>query len=188
MVNDVYKKTLNNRKQIYISLGTVNNQNNNFYRNCINAFKNYDIDVVMSVGKDTDIKSLEDIPNNFCVKNSVNQIKVLQNSDAFITHCGMNSVNESLYYGVPMILFPQQSEQRMIANRVLDLGAGIMLKKNNIKDIKKSTLEVVNNDMYKENAIKLSKSFKSSGGAKKASDAILNIIDTKVMLQSKRKL
>ena len=68
----------------------------------------------------------------------------------------------------------------MVANRVFDLGAGIMLKKNNIEDIKKSTLEVVNNNMYKENAIKLSKTFKSSGGAKKASDVILKIIDTQI--------
>jgi len=178
VANDVYKKTLNNRKQIYISLGTVNNQNNNFYRNCINAFKNCDIDVVMSVGKDTDIKSLGDIPNNFCVKNSVRQIEVLQNTDVFITHCGMNSVNESLYYGVPMVLFPQHSEQKMVGQRVSDLGAGIMLKRNNIKAIKNMTLEVIGNNKYKENAMKLSKSFHCAGGGKKAVDAILNIIDT----------
>lgn len=178
VVNDVYKKTLNNRKQIYISLGTVNNQNHNFYRNCINAFKNCEIDVVMSVGKDTDIKSLGHIPNNFCVKNSVRQIEVLQNTDVFITHCGMNSVNESLYYGVPMVLFPQQSEQKMVGQRVSDLGAGIMLKRNNIKAIKNMTLEVIGNNKYKENAMKLSNSFHRAGGAKKAVDAILNIIDT----------
>lgn len=174
----VYKINLKTRKQIYISLGTVNNKNISFYKNCINAFENCDIDVVMSVGKDTDIKILGNIPNNFCIKNSLNQIEVLQNSDVFITHCGMNSVNESLYYGVPMVLFPQQSEQRMVAQRVFDLGAGSMLKKNNIEYIKKITLEVMNNDKYKENAISLSKTFHRAGGAKKASDAILNIIDT----------
>ena len=90
----------------------------------------------------------------------------------------MNSVNESLYYGVPMVLFPQHSEQRMVANRVLELGAGINLKKNNTKQIKNTTLEVISNDKYKENAMKLSKSFQNSGGAKKASDIILDIIDT----------
>ncbi len=132
----------------------------------------------MSVGKNTDIKSLGHIPNNFCIKNSVNQIEVLQNSDVFITHCGMNSVNESLYYGVPMVLFPQHSEQKMVAHRVFELEAGIILKKNNIENIKKTTLEVIYNYKYKENAIKLSKSFHSSGGAKKASDVILDIIES----------
>lgn len=176
--DEVYKPILKTKKQIYISLGTVNNKNIRFYKNCIKAFENCDINVVMSLGKNTDIKSLGAIPNNFYVKDSVKQNEVLQNTDVFITHCGMNSVNESLYYGVPMILFPQQSEQKMVAHRVLDFDAGIMLKKNNIDYIKNSTLEVIDNNMYKENAIRLSKSLKSSGGPKKASDAILNIIDT----------
>ena len=98
------------------------------YEDIEKAFKELDIDVVMSVGKNTDIKSLGEIPNSFCIKNSVNQIEVLQNSDVFITHCGMNSVNESLYYGVPMVLFPQHSEQKMVCDRVYDLEAGIILK------------------------------------------------------------
>ena len=175
--NEVYKVVKKARKQIYISLGTINNKNNDFYKNCIKAFENCDVDVVMSVGKDTDIKSLGHIPNNFCVKNSVKQIEVLQNSDVFITHCGMNSVNESLYYKVPMVLFPYHSEQRMVAQRVYDLGAGTMLNKNTIDNIKNSTLEVLYNNNYKENAIKLSESFYSAGGAKKACDVILDIID-----------
>jgi len=98
----------------------------------------------------------------------------------FITHCGMNSVNESLYYGVPMVLFPQHSEQKMVCDRVSDLEAGIILNNNSIESIKNSTLDVLDNDKYKENAMKLSESFNSAGGAKKASDVIINIIDNNV--------
>jgi UDP:flavonoid glycosyltransferase YjiC (YdhE family) len=70
----------------------------------------------------------------------------------------MNSVNESLYYKVPMVLFPYHSEQKMVAQRVYDLGAGTMLNKNTIDNIKNSTLEVLYNNNYKENAIKNGKS------------------------------
>lgn len=164
------------KKLIYISLGTINNKNINFYKNCINAFKDFDVYVIMSVGRNTDIKSLGYIPNNFEVKNSVEQIVILQEADVFITHCGMNSVNESLYYGVPMVLFPQHSEQRMVANRVTYLGAGIMLKKNKPEDIKGSVFKVMNDNEYEENAIKLSKSFYNAGGSKKAADVILQVI------------
>ncbi len=66
------------RKLIYISLGTINNKNVSFYKNCINAFKDSDVDVIMSVGRSTDIESLGNIPNNFKVKNSVEQITILQ--------------------------------------------------------------------------------------------------------------
>lgn len=92
------------------------------------AFGDGEFDVIMSVGESTDISSLGEIPENFEIKNKVEQIKVLQNTDVFITHSGMNSVNESLYYGVPMVLFPQHQEQRMVAERVVTLGAGVYLK------------------------------------------------------------
>lgn len=176
--NTVYAVGSKKKNQIYISLGTVNNKNNEFYKNCIQAFKDLDVQIVMSVGNNTDIKTLGSIPSNFVIKNSVNQIEVLQNSDVFITHCGMNSVNESLYYGVPMVLFPQHSEQKMVAHRVFELEAGLKLKKNNVANLKKTTLDVMNNHKYKENAIQLSKSFHHSGGAKQASDVILKIIES----------
>lgn len=164
------------KKLIYISLGTINNKNIEFYENCTSAFKDYDVDVIMSVGRNTDIKNLGHIPNNFKVENSVEQIIILQEADVFITHCGMNSVNESLYYGVPMVLFPQHSEQRMVANRVADLGAGLMLKENNTEYIKDAVFKVMNDSEYKQNANRLSKSFYDAGGSKKAADVILQVI------------
>ncbi len=166
-------------KQVYISLGTVNNKNADFYRNCIKAFENSDIKVIMSVGKETNISELGDIPNNFEVENTVDQIKTLQNTDVFITHCGMNSVNESLYYGVPMVLFPQQSEQRAVAQRVSDLGAGVMLKKDSPELIEKSVSMIMDNKDYRDKAKEIGKSFRKAGGAKKGADVILKIIDIK---------
>ncbi|WP_291651111.1 macrolide family glycosyltransferase [Clostridium sp.] len=176
VANITIKKEERKRKKIYISLGTVNNKNIKFYKNCINAFKDCDLDVVMSIGKGTSISELGIIPGNFEVKNSVEQIKVLQNVDVFITHCGMNSVNESLYYGVPMVMYPRQSEQGMVCRRVADLGAGIVLKGNNPKYIKEALLEVTRNNKYKENAEKLGKSFRSAGGYKEAADTVISLI------------
>lgn len=165
------------RKAVYISLGTILNKNIDFYKNCIKAFENCDLDVIMSVGKDTDIKSLGHIPDNFQIEKRVEQVKVLQETDAFITHCGMNSVSESLYYSVPMILFPQHSEQRMVAERVASLGAGIILKKSKPELIRDAVFKVINDNEYKENANKLAKSFHYAGGAQKAADAVLKVIE-----------
>ena len=51
---------------IYVSLGTLQNQNLAFYRKCMEAFKNKSgVSVVMSVGKNTDIAKLGNIPSNF---------------------------------------------------------------------------------------------------------------------------
>ncbi|SOC40923.1 macrolide family glycosyltransferase [Ureibacillus acetophenoni] len=168
------QKNHNSRKLIYISLGTVLNQNKDFYQNCIKAFANTDYEVVMSVGEKTDISSLGPIPENMIVKNRVDQIAILQKADVFITHCGMNSTNESLYFGVPMVMFPQHGEQKMVANRVSELGAGTSLKKQNPKMLATAVAEVIANPLYKENAQKLSESFRKAGGAKEAANVILN--------------
>lgn len=165
--------------KIYISLGTVNNKNINFYKNCIRAFENSDVNVIMSVGKKTNISELGHIPDNFEVRNSVNQIEVLQNTDVFLSHGGMNSANESLYYGVPMVLYPSQSEQAMVAGRIAELGAGVLLKSSSPKSINDMVLNVICNDKYRNNALRLSDSFKKCGGAKEGAEVIMKLCSCK---------
>lgn len=159
---------------VYISLGTVNNTNKNFYQNCIEALKNENLRVIMSVGEDTDIENLEGVPTNFVVEKFVDQISVLQIADIFITHCGMNSVSEALYFGIPLVLFPQTTEQHGVANRVKELNAGKFLEDINIENIRNTVLEVLNSKEIKENAQKISDSFKECGGAKEAARFIVN--------------
>lgn len=170
------------RKVIYISLGTVLHQNHAFYQNCIKAFANSGDEVVMSVGEKTKIESLGAIPNHFTVKNKVDQLAVLQKADVFITHCGMNSVHESLYFGVPMVLFPQHSEQRMIANRVKELGAGVELKGIHPKYLAKAVDTLFNNQTFLENAEKLAEDFRHSGGVEEAVRVIQDKIDNSRLL------
>ena len=160
---------------IYISLGTVNNNNKAFYENCFKAFKDENFRVIMSIGEDVDIESFGEIPSNFIVKKHVDQMAVLEVSDVFITHCGMNSVSEALYYGIPLVLFPQTTEQKGVANRVENLYAGKFLPKiNNPEDIKQTVLEVLKNKEIKENAMKISESFKSCGNVAEAVKFIEN--------------
>lgn len=163
------------KKLIYISLGTVNNMMIDFYKNCIAAFKDSEYQVIMSVGEYIDSKSLGEIPANIKVLPSVDQIAVLKATDAFLTHCGMNSVNEALYYEVPLVLFPQTPEQGGVARRVADLEAGVYLTKNTPTEIIASVEAVLTKSKYKENASKIADSFKKCGGAVKAADKILNV-------------
>ena len=113
---------------IYISLGSVHNQKLDFYRQCINAFAGLPYDVVMSVGKQTNIAELGDIPANIRVYPWVPQLKVLQQASLFISHGGMNSINESLLFDVPLLMVPQQIEQAYSARRIQQLGAGRCLR------------------------------------------------------------
>ena len=152
-------------KTVYISMGTVN-QNREFYRNCIHVLGKTDWQVIISMGTNTE--HFDDLPKNIQIHESVDQMAVLSISDAFITHCGMNSASEGLYYQVPLVLFPQTPEQGAVARRTEELGAGIMLQSISEEDILHALTEVLSNQAYKDNAVRISDSFHSCGGAAEA--------------------
>ena len=149
-------------KLIYISMGTVN-QNRDFYRNCIHLLGQTDWQVVISMG--TNPEHYEDPPDNIQIYESVDQMAALSVADAFITHCGMNSASEGLYFQVPLVLFPQTPEQDAVAKRVEELGAGVRLKSISENDILQALRQIIYEPGYKDNAAKISESFRACGGA-----------------------
>ena len=159
-------------KLIYISMGTVINDSTEFYKKCIEALANKKYQVIMSVGNLINIEDLGAVPYNITISRFVDQIAVLSQADVFLTHCGMNSVNESLYYKVPLVMFPQTSEQDGVATRVEQLGAGIRLKNINVKSIRTTIENVLNTKSYYEQASKISQGFRKCTGAKGAADKI----------------
>jgi len=150
---------------VYISMGTVN-QNREFYRNCISVLASTGWQVIISMGTNTD--RFENLPEKIQVYESVDQMAVLSIADAFITHCGMNSASEGLYFGVPLVLFPQTPEQDAVARRTEELSAGVRLKSISEKDILDALNQVLNDPKYKEGAAKVSGSFKACGGSAEA--------------------
>src|SRR5262249_40511123 len=96
---------------LYISLGTVFNNQPNFFKLCFEAFGKQPWQVVLSIGRYVDPTALGPIPDNFLVSSYVPQLEILPRTQVFVTHGGMNSTMESLYYGVPMVVIPQMIEQ-----------------------------------------------------------------------------
>ena len=79
------------------------------------------------------MERFKSIPDNILMFHFVPQLETLQHTDVFITHGGMNSVNESLFYGVPMIVVPQALDQSLVAKRVCELGVGLTIEKRESK-------------------------------------------------------
>ncbi|MGN0156721.1 MAG: macrolide family glycosyltransferase [Lachnospiraceae bacterium] len=160
-------------KLVYISMGTVNNDLLPLYQQFITAFSKTDYQVILSVGNLVPMEKFKNLPENISVFTSVDQIAVLQKADVFISHCGMNSVNESLYFGVPLVMLPQTTEQGGVANRVSQLGAGLQPPKTDAASILDAVNTVLNTPSYKENAVTIAEGFKRCPGAKGAADKIL---------------
>lgn len=174
-VQDFDLSAIQGKCPIYISLGTVFNMANDFYNLCFEAFRSTEHTVVMSVGSRTSIADLGEIPNNFIVRNYVPQTEILQHAKLFITHGGMNSTHEGLYYGVPLVVIPQAADQPIIAGQVANLGAGIQLPMQGLTShqLQEAVDKVLNDSSYKLASERLSESLHQSGGYRQAVDEII---------------
>jgi hypothetical protein len=162
---------------IYLSLGTVHT-NTAFYRTCFKAFADYPAQFVLAVGKHTNIAELREIPSNFIVRAFVPQLEVLQRADVFITHGGINSVHEGLYYGIPLILIPHQFEQLLNARCVTARGSGLIIdeqirhKPVTAETLRQALQDVLTIPHYAANAKKIQNLLRTTGGFQQAADVI----------------
>jgi MGT family glycosyltransferase len=64
---------------------------------------------------------------NVSVESYVDQWEILQRTDIFITHHGMNSTHEAIFHLVPMISYPFFADQPALAEKCQQLGLAISL-------------------------------------------------------------
>jgi MGT family glycosyltransferase len=128
--------------------------------------------VVLATGGDTRIA--DGVPENFIVRPSVPQLEILRRAAVFVTHGGMNSVQEALYYGVPMVMAPQAADQFWISARAAELGAAVVLDSSRLKagTIRTGVAEVLAGANYASAARCLGQSLRAAGGHIKAADEI----------------
>ena len=168
--------TKTHEKLVYVSMGTVVNDRLALYRNCIAALAGENVQVILSVGEQVDIAALGPLPENVSVYPKVDQIAVLEKADVFLSHCGMNSASESLYFGVPLLCYPQTKEQGGMAARVTALGAGLMLENPSVSCIKAAVKLLLSDTKIKANAEQIARSFHRCTGPIAAADKIEQVI------------
>jgi MGT family glycosyltransferase len=162
---------------IYISMGTVHATRPELFKACFEAFGGVAAQFVMTVGRLSDA-DLGPVPANFVVRASVPQLEVLQRAQVFVTHAGINSVHEALYYGVPMILIPHQFEQLLNARCVAARGAGIVLddrvrrKPVTPGRLREALDAMLSEPRYRASTNELQQSMRSSGGYREAADLL----------------
>ena len=174
-VHDVEPQEKGGRPLVFASLGTVINDRPGFYRTLIEALRDEDVDLLISCGKAFDPAVLGDLPDNVRVEHYVNQMEVLARASLFVTHCGMNSASEGMWMAVPELLFPLTGEQRAVARRVSEVGAGVLLDEEDAKDaqkLKAAVLCALVDEGLSAGAARMREDLRSCGGPSAAADFI----------------
>ena len=127
------------------------------------------------------LEGLPALPGNPIVVSYAPQLALLERASVAITHAGMNTALECLTYGVPMVAIPITNDQPGVASRIAWIGAGeiVPLNKLSATTLKTALKLVLNQAIYRQNAIRLKQSIAQSGGVKRAADIIELAISTK---------
>ena len=86
----------------------------------------------------------------------------------------MNSANEAIWFGVPTVLFPQQSEEEAVAGRMAELGLGLRLQGGSPAQIREAIRQVLTDPGYRERTERMADTFRTAGGPERAADFILS--------------
>ena len=174
-VRDVAPKEKSGRPLVYASLGTVINDRPDFYRTLIDAVRDTSVDLLISCGRAFDPAQLGKMPANVRVEQYVDQMEVLSRTSLFVTHCGMNSASEGMWMGVPELLFPLTGEQRAVARRVAEVGAGVPLEEAVAREaaaLRKAVLAALADERLREGAAHMREDLRSCAGPVGAADFI----------------
>ena len=174
-VREVEPRAKDGRPLVFASLGTVTNDRPGFYRTLIEALHDEDVDLLISCGKAFDPAVLGELPANVRVEHYVDQMDVLSRASLFVTHCGMNSASEGMWMAVPELLFPLTGEQRAVARRVAEVGAGTLLDEEDAKDalkLKAAVLSALVDEGISAGAARMRDDLRSCTGPSGAADFI----------------
>ncbi|MEM6254382.1 MAG: nucleotide disphospho-sugar-binding domain-containing protein [Cyanobacteria bacterium P01_D01_bin.156] len=113
------------RSLLYCSCSTFAKNNQQFLQRLIAAIDS-DWELILGLGGQLSVNDLPKLPQNVHTFTWVPQLKVLKQADCAINNGGINSINECLYFGVPMLVYSlHQFDQDGDAARVAYHGVGI---------------------------------------------------------------
>jgi UDP:flavonoid glycosyltransferase YjiC (YdhE family) len=184
---------------LYIALGSVCTHEVEFFQTCFAAFGGTEAttpeagqlpdtgqgeteppwQVILATGT-ANVETLGPVPENFVVRPSVPQLEVLQQTSVFLTHGGMNSVMEALWYGVPLVVVPQMTEQTITAHRVEALGLGLALEKSAVTaaSLQAAVRHVASDPEMQARVRQMQATMRQMGGARAAADAVIRFSRT----------
>jgi UDP:flavonoid glycosyltransferase YjiC (YdhE family) len=162
---------------VFVNLGTVAQPTREHVRKLAEGLTSPNFRVLWVLRPPARDYLLDTLPPTIRIESWVSsQVRVLEhpNVRAFVSHCGTNSVQESLYAGTPVVGFPMFAAQRDMGSRLTDAGVGVQLDKARFtpEALRAAVEQVLKNDAFQRATQPIRKQFDAAGGVSRAADLI----------------
>jgi MGT family glycosyltransferase len=139
---------------VLASLGTVFNNTPGILEAIVEGAGQEPVNLIVAIGPDRDPTEFGSQPPNVHLRRYLPQPQLLAVSEVFITHCGFNSVKESLISGVPMVAIPITADQPYCAERCAALGMARVVPPDQVSPaaLRSATWQVLGDPGYREHA------------------------------------
>ena len=169
------------RPLIYCSISTYVQADNDFLRNVIQVFEiKKDWDMILGLGNKVKAQDLGPIPSNVFAFDWAPQLRVLEHADGAINHGGTTSINECIYFGVPMVVYSTKTmDHNGNAARVAYHRLGIVADKDKdkVEDIIHNIELVLTDSNIKTNVLKMREVYLSYEKSNRAVSFVENFIE-----------
>ncbi len=158
-----------------ISMGTTSaNYGPEFFTACARAFEKSPWHVVIALGSMIDPAELGPLPDNVEMHRWIPIGAVLRHASAYICQGGISGVMESLHHGTPMVLIPHQPEQVTNAQRVEELGLGLVLTEADVTPelVRQAVDQLLSTEDIAERLAWAQDVGRRAGGAQRAAEEI----------------
>lgn len=170
------------RAGIYISLGSIYGiKQDIFYQNCLKAFGHGGEQVYLSLANHKSASfDLGNIPDNVELLQEFNQerqLSILAKCRTFVTHGGMNSIQEAISRETPMVIFPIGLNQGFMGDHVESMNCGVKLQEgsHSASALAEAADLVANSQDIQEGLVKHHDFIRQSGGGAAASRIIKSL-------------
>ncbi|GAA1837738.1 glycosyltransferase [Pseudonocardia ailaonensis] len=115
------------RPIVYLTLGTVVNQNPEAFRAVLEGCLRHPVDIVATTGPDVDPAVLGELPPQVLAAPYLPQADVLPHCTAVVSHCGAGTMFGALCHGLPHLAVPLGADQPANAAALAASGAGLVV-------------------------------------------------------------
>ena len=162
------------RPAVLVTLGTANvDAGERFLTACAQALADRPVNAIVL----DPARVLGPQPPHVQVAERVDVLSVLPKVDAVICHGGHNTVCESLWHGVPLVVAPIRDDQPIVADQVVAAGAGIRVRftRAGAEQIGAAVHTVLSEPSFHVAAQAVGESFRRAGGAAAAAHALVEL-------------